>query len=198
MENADLYNRFLDIRQLVEDIRPKALRNILDSKEKQKRQQNRNQNVKFEELIKGTQVLLIRGGINPKLSSIYQGPYTIVSRNNKNNYILNDITGQRVLDEFPLSKLKVVEKFITTNASFEVKKILDSRQFDGINQYLVKWNDDNAEDSWVNEKDFNSKDIIHKYLEKKNFLKIQNIKKLIKRMIKNLSGSIRKEIRKLR
>ena len=83
--------------------------------------------MKFDYLEKGTTVLIKNDGINKKLDSRFKGPYKIKSINSKNNYLLIDSTGTAVDDEFPLSKLKVVEQTDDPRSNFEKQKILNHK-----------------------------------------------------------------------
>ncbi len=60
------------------------------------------------------------------MNSRYKGPYKIQSRDEWDNYILEDATGKKVDDKFPLSKLKIVQKEIKEK-SYKVEKISEHK-----------------------------------------------------------------------
>ena len=121
--------------------------------------------MKLTFLKQGTVVYLKNEGIIPKLNSRYKGPYTIIKRDEWNNYILKDSTGAEVEDKFPLSKLKVVKKTIEKE-SFEVEKILNHKTVKNKIKFLVKWKNHNASNnSWEPESNFNFKVLINRYWE---------------------------------
>ena len=93
-EQNELQFRSLQIKDLVEKTRPKAIDNNLIAKERQKTNQDKNQNVTTESLPKNTTVLLKNDkNVKKKLDSRYQGNYQVVEQDQFNNYILKDITG---------------------------------------------------------------------------------------------------------
>lgn len=84
-------------------------------------------------------------------------------------------------DRFPLSKLKVIHSIDASSA--EVEKILNHKLEMGVTKFLVKWRGSkNSENSWVNENDFNTKEIIQKYFNKTNNKRPQEPKRTSSRI----------------
>jgi len=79
---------------LNESLRDRTLINTKQAQETQKINQDKNQNVSLTFLEPGTVVYLKNEGIIPKSNSRYKGPYKIISRDEWENYILEDATGK--------------------------------------------------------------------------------------------------------
>ena len=109
------------------------------------------------ELLPGQKVMLFDDARTDKLDPIYEGPFEIVARQAKNNYILKDATGQNLPKPFPVEKFKIIDASVPlsvplidsanqdTNISDEqkswyVKSILDHKKNqDGSFSYKVRW-----------------------------------------------------------
>ena len=164
-ERLELEQRRNQIRDLNENVRSEASLNSKKAKEVQKENQDKNQNVRLFFLKPGTVVYLKNEGIIPKLNSRYKGPYTIIRRDENDNYILKDSTGTEVDDKFPLSKLKIAN-LKANQDSTEVEKILDHKTVKNKLRFLVKWkNQDKSNNSWEPESNLDSKILINKYWE---------------------------------
>ena len=78
-EDSALVARSIEIRNMHENIRPQALKNIEKAQVQQKKSQdNRSKQIIPDKLEIGTTVILRTEGMNPKLTQKYTGPYTIV------------------------------------------------------------------------------------------------------------------------
>ena len=169
VKQAEISQRSDELKNLVDNIRQKANDNRVVGQEKQKHIQNARSNVQFESIPPGTNVLIINDGIIPKLKARYKGPFIIVEKDRFDNYTLKDATGHIVEEKFPLQKLKIITPEENQEKSFEVQKILGHKDENNQRFYLVKWKNYSEDQSeWVNEKDFNTKEIITKYLKKIN------------------------------
>jgi hypothetical protein len=63
--------------------------------------------------------------------------------------------------------INLIRDINKNNNFYEIENILVHKLNDNDNIFLVKWKDyDESQNSWVNEKDFNEKDLIKKYLTK--------------------------------
>ena len=164
---TDIFTRAKELKELIETKRPDSLKNIEKSQLNQAKVQDNRANVQLEPLATDTNVMIINDGIIPKLSSRYKGSYTIVSKDNLDNYTLKDKLGNIVPEKYPLHKLKVISSDEANNETAEIEKILDHKDQDGVKYYLVKWrNFPMEENEWVKEDDFHSKSILNKYLNK--------------------------------
>jgi len=162
-EQLELEQRRNQIRSLYESLRNKAIVNTKQAQEIQKQHQDKNQYVSLTFLALGTVVYLKNEGIIPKLNSRYKGPYKILGRDEWENYILEDATGKKVDDKFPLSKLKVVKKEIKEK-SYEVEKILDHKTVKNKLKFLIKWKG-SPNNTWETDNSFDSKVLINRYWE---------------------------------
>ena len=168
-KEEDQILRAVQLKNLTEKIRPYAVKNISEAQERQKKAQNDRVNVRSNELPVGTKVMMINDGIIPKLDSRYKGPFTIISKDNFDNYTIKDNLDNIVNQVYPLHKLKeiVLDDVKDDKNDVEIEKILDHKDVDSKRYYLVKWKGFKAsENEWVIENDFSSKKIINKYLAK--------------------------------
>lgn len=150
------------------------------------RTQDKNSNVRIDNLKPGTIVYVKKEGILKKLEPKYGGPYEVVKCTENNNYVLMDPTGAILEGSVPLHKLKLtnIDDIDFHNNKFvEVKSVLDHRRTDaGITEYLVIWSNDG--ESWVKESDFNAKGCIREYHNRKDpYSRLRGRRKISKRMI---------------
>ena len=128
--------------------------------------QDERNNVSDLILKPGTFVMLKNEGLINKLAPKFNGPFRIVKSTSNYNYVIVDTTNTEFKRTVPRHKLKVIdfsdEHF---QDSSEVKEILQHRKINNQTEYQVRWADDSIE--WVNESDFNSKEIINEYKNKK-------------------------------
>ena len=163
-EENELLVRSEQLRNLIENIRPKAIDNNKLAKERQRRNQDKTQNVTLETLPKDSWVMIKNEKIKRKLDSRYQGRYQVIGQDDKMNYILKDATGSLVENKFPLHQLKKVSEVEGKGA--EIQKILKHQTKNGALKFLVKWKGLPVSDAeWVNESDFHTKEIIRKYFK---------------------------------
>jgi hypothetical protein len=105
-------------------------------------------------------------GLIYKLAPKFTGPYKIVKATENYNYVIADPTNEEFKRTVPRHKLKVIDfsekRFKDLS---EVKKILQHRIVNNQTEYQVRWNNDSIE--WVKEIDFNTKEIINEYRNKR-------------------------------
>ena len=71
--------------------------------------QNKNHTISEQHLEIGQKVYVkVLGLALPKLDPKYRGPFTIVDRTSKGNYILENVLKERMADTYPLQLLKLV------------------------------------------------------------------------------------------
>ena len=164
-EDSELFQRSVELRDLVFSLHQEALINIENNQEKQKEIQDKSHTVVHENLPIGTSVFVKEEGLKGKLEARYAGPYKVRGVSRHNNYYLTDSDGIEIKKTYPLHKLKVVET--PTNAteeSFEIDKVIDKRVSGTGIEYLVKWKDcPDSENSWIKEENFNSSEPIKLY-----------------------------------
>lgn len=123
-EASALVARAIEIRNMHENIRPQALKNIEKAQVQQKKSQdNRNKQIIPDKLEIGTTVMLRTEGMNPKLTQKYTGPYTIVDIGKLGTYQLKDFN-DKVLDKYyNINRLRIID----SNDSDEEIDITQSR-----------------------------------------------------------------------
>ena len=146
-----------------------------------------------EPLPLGTQVMVADALKESKWDPPYEGPFTIVKRTRRNNYVLTDATGATLKRKFTIQMLKpidgvpsegrntsastsnndsveslkpAIQLATSANEHFVVTEILAHRKDAKAkaHEYLVHWKGYKDEDnSWVHERDFDDLMIIKKY-----------------------------------
>ena len=117
----------------------------------------------------GTKVLIKNEGIRKKTDPLYSNKCTVVDTDKNGNYILRNTLGELLDYPIPLHQLKIIQEPEGDNENpnniMEVQKILMHRKINGLDEYLVKWkNLPSSHNEWVKEKDFETKEIISKFL----------------------------------
>jgi hypothetical protein len=141
---------------LVEVKHQRAMSKIDDAQDVQKQVQDSRvgSRLRREALAPGTQVMIKRDGIIPKLSSRFSGPFIVLRRTANFNYELQDILGNVVLTPYPLHKLKICDQFDSDIQEFdEIEEVLNHKKENDNTIYLVKWKNDPTP-SWVSEEHF--------------------------------------------
>ena len=146
-----------------------------------------------EPLPLGTRVMVADALKESKWDPPYEGPFTIVKRTRRNNYVLTDATGATLKRKFTIQMLKpidgvpsegrntsastsnndsveslkpAIQLATSANEHFVVTEILAHRKDAKAkaHEYLVHWKGYKDEDnSWVHERDFDDLMIIKKY-----------------------------------
>ena len=173
---ADLENRSLELNELMTSIHPTLIDNIKKSKLHQTQNQNKStKHLRIEQLPIGSKVYLVNDGLLSKLENRYSGPYIVCDVSKRGNYYLRDSTGYVLKEAFPLNKLKIItETSEVENRSDkthfeEVEKILAHKMDGNEMKFLVKWrNRDESHNEWKSATDFNTKEVINKYLKSNN------------------------------
>jgi hypothetical protein len=109
-----------------------------------------------------------------KLAPIYEGPYTVVRRNQGGSYELKDEQNELLHRNYVPSELKIVniDESSIEEEYFEIEDIRDHRGPPGDREYLVKWlSYGERENTWQKASDFSDPTIIDKYWKKHDELK---------------------------
>jgi hypothetical protein len=148
-DTAALIRRSAQIQHHQEIVIPKAIKNIKNAQEQQKKTQDSRNNILTATLVKGTLVAIRIPGLLKKLDERYRGPYLIVKRTPQGNYLLKNKMGKQLSNSFPLSKLKLVKDWATFDLTADdetgntdcqkIERILNDRVQNGIKQYYIKW-----------------------------------------------------------
>ena len=169
-QKSQILQRNSEIKQLIESIRPAALKNIEKAQIQQKITQNTDNNISDELLPANSKVMVKSLKLVPaKLSPKYAGPYQVDSQTPQGNYYLRDRTKQILKNSVPRSRLKPVSENIQDDPFLGIDKIIKDRVRKGIKEYYVKWKDyPDSESSWVPESNFSNLECIEDYNNLKN------------------------------
>jgi hypothetical protein len=168
-EAESLANRSAEIKRMVEESHVSAIDRIKQAQVSQKKQQDNNQNVQFEQLEVGSIVYVKTMGIQSKMAPRYRGPFKVVQVTTNGNYILENTLGERMFDTYPLSRLKVIKEGDEESQQqvFRVQKIIEHRAVGDDFEYLVKWKDfSNKHNSWEKKENFQELEMITNYWKK--------------------------------
>ena len=135
-------SRAKELKRLLEIDHVNAIANIEKRQVQQKKDQNKSHRIVEDLLPIGTKVYVSTTGFNDKLYPKYRGPFTIVERTEKGNYIIENLMKERVSGTFPLQRLKVIKgKDVNQQDEYyRIDKILkDRKDKKGNIEVLIKW-----------------------------------------------------------
>lgn len=107
-----------------------------------------------------------------QLDAVYEGPYTVVRKNQGNAYVLRDETGVIMPRNYTTAELKLISRDEVVElddegneiTNYEVEAILNHRGPPNNYEYLVRWKNYSSEwDEWLPVKNFNDSKIIRDY-----------------------------------
>jgi hypothetical protein len=103
-----------------------------------------------------------------KFEPKYVGPYTVVRRTHRGNYLLRDATGDLLDRHVPPDQLKLIAKKPRARDKaaeiFEVESLLEHRGEPGKREYLVRWKGyGESDNSWEPEASFLDTAITQRY-----------------------------------
>jgi hypothetical protein len=154
------------IKKMVETLRPDVEKNMEKAREKQIGIQNKRNNPTEEKLPLGTLVRLKVEGLKGKLENRYRGKFEIAGYTRVGNYLLKNFKGEILRQHYAANKLKPIipEDPDDGRETYEVEKILDSRNEKGKIEYLVRWKGlGPEEDEWLGEEFFDTVEVINEY-----------------------------------
>jgi hypothetical protein len=106
--------------------------------------------------------------MNDKLYPKYRGPFKIVERTDRGNYIIENLLRERMAGSFPLQRLKVVRGDVDSDDYYRIDKILDDRRVNNKIEVLIKWRGLKSDQStWEPLDNLSDPDMYRKYLKKK-------------------------------
>lgn len=100
----------------------------------------------------GSFVVVRKKGIQKSLAPVYEGPYQVVRKTDRNNYTLKDELGLLLPREYTPSEMKLVSQdaVIAKEDIYEFDAIVDHRGEPGSREYKIRWkNYTAADDSWI-------------------------------------------------
>jgi hypothetical protein len=166
-ETAQLYQRTLELKALIEDTQPKAKENMAKSRERQEKIQNCQNRTTDVRLTPGTMVYLKVEGLLTKMAPRYAGPYKVIKDTPVGNYFLENALGETMKRSYPRHKLKVVsDPGNEGEVTLEIDEVVDSKFEDDEEFFLVKWKNSSDQD-WIASSCFNSIEPINAYNRKK-------------------------------
>jgi hypothetical protein len=127
-EEESLYNRTIQLGQLIEIDRPKAITNIAEGKERQKTTQDKRSNVREETLKPGTSVRIALECNKTKLDPEFSGRFKIHRITSRGNYILKSPDGLPEQKAIPAHKLQIIEDDDDEYESWEIKGVYGGRK----------------------------------------------------------------------
>ena len=176
-ENLSLIRRSAEIKKLHEIDIPNAIKNIEKTQETQIKSQNKGKNIINNSLEPNSKVFIKVSMLQGKLDAKYRGPYTVVRRTDKGNYILKNNNGIELKSSYPLNKLKpVCDTVEDKDETYDIEKVIKERTRNGKKEYYVKWkNYSDEHNSWVKESDFVSMEWLDEYHREKNSTNLVDI-----------------------
>ena len=154
-KEAEILQRTIQLANLDENLRPLVKTNIEKAQETQKINQNKQNNVLLNALPLGTVVYIKNEGLLNKLDPRFRGPYKVVGVSERQNYYLEDSLGGKLVDVYPLHKLKIADHELIME--MDVEKIVSHKMLNNSFSYLVKWVDNNKKKSWITEEKLKDK-----------------------------------------
>lgn len=125
----------------------------------------------------GTHVIVRLQHRPNKLAPLYEGPYTVIRRNQGGSYELKDEQNELMHRNYVPSELKVVnvDESKLEDTYEEVESIRDHRGKPGNREYLIKWKGYGERgNTWHKAADFTDPNLIQKYWDKVRASRIQN------------------------
>jgi hypothetical protein len=110
-----------------------------------------------------------------QLAPSYEGPYTIVRKNQGNSYVLRDVTGVLTPRNYTSVELKLIstDEVIELDDEgneikhFEIEAIINHRGDHRNREYLVRWKNYSSEwDEWVSAANINATETLRTYWKK--------------------------------
>lgn len=135
----------------------------------QKEKFNTSHNIK--EFTSGTHVMVLIPEKSSKLQPYYEGPYTVIRKNQGGAYILKDENEKEIEKRFPPSALKLVkrksEERNETEGIYIVQTILEHKKHKGNYLYKVRWKGyDGSHDTWEPAAHFTDPKLITEYWQR--------------------------------
>ena len=101
----------------------------------------------------------------------YEGPFLIVGVTRGGSYQLMDRTNELLGRSYAPSQLKIVQQNSVEpdSESFSVQSVVDHKEVDGVDHYLVRWRGFSAtDDSWEPVTNFDDLDVIRKFWQRRS------------------------------
>ncbi|KAJ1957241.1 hypothetical protein GGI12_005080, partial [Dipsacomyces acuminosporus] len=114
----------------------------------------------------GSFVMLKRATKGPKLEPINDGPYKVVNITKGGTFILQDLEGKLLPNNYPANRLITLSTTVEPEDDvYEVEAIIDHKdEEDGSFSYLVRWKGFGPDhDTWEPQSNFIQTDVIRKY-----------------------------------
>ena len=119
-EELSLFERSMQLKNLIESDRIEALESIKKAQENQKEIQNKRTKPTDNQLEIGTKVMVNIEGLNSKLGQKFHGKFKVIGRTTEGNYKLLTANGLPVKKSYPITKLKpIVDDDDKPEESFE-------------------------------------------------------------------------------
>lgn len=165
MENDDMFQRSIEIRELVENTRKNGRENLQKSQEKSRNRRDKRTEKRRANFQIGNHVYKKIEGLRSKMCPKYTGPYEITGITKLGNFWLKTRKGKQLKQSQPANKLKACPTPETTEELFDVEEVRDHRMNAGTIEYLVKWLG-YTEETWEPEENFENDYPISQYWAK--------------------------------
>jgi RNase H-like domain found in reverse transcriptase/Integrase core domain/Integrase zinc binding domain len=149
----------------LKDILPAIVEKSKQQKDKDRDNLDNKHNI-INELKPGTRVYTLDKTRESKWNPKYEGPFTVVKRNQGGAYELKDATDKILKRKFPVDQLKIIpdDAVLEENEDlhYDIEKILDYRRVDNTDEYLIKWKHYEDPD-WIKFSALDDVDIVNKF-----------------------------------
>jgi hypothetical protein len=155
----DFVDRLNEVREL-------ARRNIKWAQGKQATEYNSK--VEERSYSVGDLVMLLipakKKGRSKKLMSFWKGPYVIIDKRGRNNYLLQGVDNPKDIQKTHIDRLKDYRSGMHPAGELEVAEVLDEREKDGRKEYLIRWRNLTAKhNQWVAEEHLHASEEIRRF-----------------------------------
>ena len=125
----------------------------------------------LKEFTPGTHVMVLIPEKSSKLQPYYEGPYTVIRKNQGGAYILKNEEDKEIEKRFPPSALKLVDispgEMDETEGVYIVQTILEHKKHKGNYLYKVRWKGyDESHDTWEPAAHFTDPKLITEYWQR--------------------------------
>ena len=118
---SQILQRNWEIQILLDQTRPKAIKNIENIEKQQVKTQDNNNNIS-ETPLEPESMVMVKSlkKVKPKLTPKNSGPFTVDSQSPLGNYYLRDRTKKLLSQSIPITRLKALKENIDINPFYDI------------------------------------------------------------------------------